>query len=651
MKKIQYALFLSFLAAAAAGGVWARDGQAPEDRDAVLARIRVLHARLELAPRDSYLNYAIATLARRAEIDLVREGIDFPLMPLVMDDPARRVDLLRLATGAAALHESLQLSEILLPARPAGAEEKIPLADLGAPELATLDFGKRLAEEWTAGHSSVPDPEARLVPGDRLYLRFRDGAELLAFLEEGTAWMRHVLDFYGRGTRRPDLLFRPFQDLGLPDPRKHPDLFRTLPGPVAVVLGDPFLVEGTDLTVILPPGVPAAFFPEGGGRYRAEAAGRVILSTSARALEAVRAAAESGEGTLAGRPDYRLFRALLPFSKEESFFCFASEAFLRRLVGPRLRILESRRVRCASHLRTLLNACLLYEEEHGRPPEGIDPLLAGGYVTERTLACPQGGRYRLGPGMEPACSKHGTLARLTPLGDLDLFGATEAEASAYRRFTRAYRRFWRRNFDPAALRAQRTGRSWHVEFAALPLAEQSLYRNLAAFAGGRSLDGSMEEGVPADAVFLLTSKVDPSLFRSVEEHLQQWRLVPEGWEKGDLARAFEDRVTLGLLDGEMRFAFNLAAFLGQAVRWNLTTDLLAGPLIAGADLPAFAVVPVRDRARARACLDVIEHGKYADLYATADYISKNVAPGEKVHVRKDRVLQRRASQHHQVIRA
>jgi len=36
-------------------------------------------------------------------------------------------------------------------------------------------------------------------------------------------------------------------------------------------------------------------------------------------------------------------------------------------------------------------------------------------------------------------------------------------------------------------------------------------------------------------------------------------------------------------------------------------------------------------------LDVIEHGKYADLYATADYISKNVAPGEKVHVRKDRV--------------
>ncbi len=36
-------------------------------------------------------------------------------------------------------------------------------------------------------------------------------------------------------------------------------------------------------------------------------------------------------------------------------------------------------------------------------------------------------------------------------------------------------------------------------------------------------------------------------------------------------------------------------------------------------------------------LDVIEGGKYADLYATADYVKTEVAPGEKVHVRKDRV--------------
>jgi len=36
-------------------------------------------------------------------------------------------------------------------------------------------------------------------------------------------------------------------------------------------------------------------------------------------------------------------------------------------------------------------------------------------------------------------------------------------------------------------------------------------------------------------------------------------------------------------------------------------------------------------------LAVIEGGKYADLYATAEYLSKNVAPGEKVHVRTDRV--------------
>ncbi len=36
-------------------------------------------------------------------------------------------------------------------------------------------------------------------------------------------------------------------------------------------------------------------------------------------------------------------------------------------------------------------------------------------------------------------------------------------------------------------------------------------------------------------------------------------------------------------------------------------------------------------------LDVIENGKYADLYATADYVRTRVAPAEKVHVRKDRL--------------
>lgn len=36
-------------------------------------------------------------------------------------------------------------------------------------------------------------------------------------------------------------------------------------------------------------------------------------------------------------------------------------------------------------------------------------------------------------------------------------------------------------------------------------------------------------------------------------------------------------------------------------------------------------------------LDVIEGGKYADLYATAEYVKSEVASGEKVHVRRDRV--------------
>ena len=88
----------------------------------------------------------------------------------------------------------------------------------------------------------------------------------------------------------------------------------------------------------------------------------------------------SQEGSLGSSEDYRLMRSLLPARQEESVFCFLSEALFRHLVGPRLRILESRRCRCASRLRTITNACLLYLEEKGQKPESLEPLFEGGYL-------------------------------------------------------------------------------------------------------------------------------------------------------------------------------------------------------------------------------------------------------------------------------
>jgi len=373
MKNLRFCFFLLLIT-----GLLSVTGFTEQDtsKEKALEKIRILHAKLKLAPRDSYLNYAIATIAERNEIDLEKNDIAFPLFPIVTDDPARRVDLFRLTTGATALHESLQLSE-LLTVRRATSNDTVSIADLGAPELSSLDFLKRLEEE-----NGVPilDEESHLFPLDWLYLRFRTGADLMDFLDEADMWNRHILTYYGSGARNKDLVWRLFDKLGMPDPRKFRKFYEAIPGAISLGMSDIFVNEGSDITILLPKGTPSFLFTESGSRHSGEVDGRVFLSTSKPALDKVLSLSEKKSEALGTQPDYQYMRSKLPAREDEAVFIYLSEAFLHKLVGPRLRILESRRIRCASHMRTVINASLLFLEEQGRQPETILELVENRYL-------------------------------------------------------------------------------------------------------------------------------------------------------------------------------------------------------------------------------------------------------------------------------
>jgi hypothetical protein len=576
-----------------------------------LERIRELHDELRLAPRDSFLNYAIATLSRRDGIDLKREGIKFPLVPLVTDDPARRVDLFRLATGAVALHESLQLTELLRGPRET-TSRTVPISELDPPDLPSLPFEKLLEEKIAESGPPRVDAEARLVPADCLYARFASGADLYAFLIEADAWSRHALVNYGWDGRDRDLLLRQLARIGLPDPRKVPALYQALPGPIVVTMSDLFLREGTDVTMILPEKVPTAFFGrEGEGAtsfgplWKVVINGRLVLSSSEKALKRIKTAAT--KGSLADSADYRYMRSLLPAGEEEAVFVFLSDEFLRRLVGPRLRILESRRVRCASHLRTIVNASLLHAIEEDREPAGIEALLEKGYLEKRILHCPHDGTYSLEAGFEPCCSVHGHLGRLTPHGELTLDEAREGEAAAYRRFSRSYGNFWRRYFDPVGITMKRDGASWEIDMVVLPMADNSLYRSLAAFVGGAPIKKGASLVAPS-TIFQLTTKIDRTFLKDIDWRIFRSTLIPWDDLRGDFVAGFNDTMSLGLLDDELLFDFDLSSFAGQAVQWNRTRDLALVPVFGAANLPAYALFPVRDPARAKDFLEGLRRG-------------------------------------------
>jgi len=600
------------IAALSMGAAHAAVVEQDDERAAALERIRALHGRLLLAPRDSYLNYAIATIARREKIDLKEEGIKFPVVPVVTDDPARRVDLFGLATGALAVHESLQLTELVGPARRSSGAT-VPLADLDPPDLPLHDFGD--VPELEGG--GALDDGARLVPADWIFMRFKNGRELLAALREADQWIKHGLVFYGGGGRDAERVWPLFGHLGLPDPRLLPVLYEALPGPIFVTASDPFLREGTDVTVILPRDIPPRFLgadQEGGGggterslRHAAQVDGRAVVSTSRRALDAVLATAAGSRPSMAASAEFRAMRRLVPGGEDEAVFAFLSDTFMRRLVSARLRILESRRVRCASHLRTMVNAALLFREDQGRPAASIEDLVEGGYLKEATLRCPQVGAYSLEDGLAARCTVHNRLGALTPHIDLDLTEVSEEEASAYRRFARAYTNFWRRYFDPAAISVSRSERSFIAELLVLPLAQSSIYRNLAAFAGGAPLESGAGPVAPS-AVVLLAGKVDRAFARDLEDWFDGAGLLPPDTEPRGLLDGFGGTATLGLLDDRLLFGFDITGFMGEAVRWNRQQDVLLAALIGGANLPAYAAIPVRDRGRAESFLDTLRQG-------------------------------------------
>ena len=102
-----------------------------------------------------------------------------------------------------------------------------------------------------------------------------------------------------------------------------------------------------------------------GGRSRAFAAwlGDVcVYSNSLAGIKRVIDVQTGNRPSLAEAPDFRYMRAVVfPLDeKSEDGFLYLSDEFIRRLVGPELRIKEKRRLEAVTSLKLLENAVLFY---------------------------------------------------------------------------------------------------------------------------------------------------------------------------------------------------------------------------------------------------------------------------------------------------
>lgn len=405
----------------------------------------------------------------------------------VMQDPTQRTDLALLmdtTTGALSMQEALQHDRGLRLPRTSGPRT-LAIADLQPPPLEAHPFAAMQAALPNPG-GGAPEALAAAAPAEFWYARVDDIRLMLRLLDEADTWITPVVQILQQNPEDRGLTDRYQRQLGL----RRSDLARalghTVVGQVAMVGSDPYVREGTDLTLIFQLKQPELFDAELKRQletYRADAPGLVLdsrenqgvqisraldpaglvrqhratigdlafVSNSPRALEKILDAVAGRAPRLQDEPDLKYMLARDPGARPA--FAFLSDRFIAAVIGPRQKIAAARRQQALAELLVPGYAALLHGWLFGQAPASTEALLASGLLGKDELAHADGGAaITFAPGA-PARSSWGSPEALTPLVDLPAVDkVSEAEKLAYDAFSSTYQTYWKRFIDPVAIR-------------------------------------------------------------------------------------------------------------------------------------------------------------------------------------------------------
>jgi hypothetical protein len=410
--------------------------------------------------------------------------------------------LMGTTTGRTAVQRALMADDKLITDARSG-KRTIPLAKVQPPELPRADYAAMLSR---LGRRAAPERLAQAVPADFWYLRsrsFEAFLNALDLIDEFGQPAANALDAQPieRGTST-----RYLTELGL----ERTELARVFGpsaiGSVAVAGSDPYVHEGTDVTILFEVKAPPLFetalakalakhsavhgpttektsVHEGvtirssrseDGRIRREratVAGLEVVSNSPAAIRRVISAGLGKSPRLSDEADLA-FLAARDANQPDETFGFLSDRFVLSAIGPAQKIAAARRELALGELTTPGMAALLHGWLHGRPPADAKELVASKLLDQNDLKHFDGRPIEWAPG-KPARSSYGTMDALEPLIDLPPVElVTEAEQRAYDSFSQQYRWAWSEYVDPVALRLARApGRPgrYDVSLRALPL--------------------------------------------------------------------------------------------------------------------------------------------------------------------------------------
>ncbi len=440
----------------------------------------------------------------------------------------RRSDMqqmMELYSGMTSVNEALQADRGLLVRGEDVAQRTVPIAQITRIEMPAHPWERMITD---LGAQPVVEPLAAYVPADMAYLHFGDLRTLVKLVAELDGWLSPVAQWLEERGGASHFMSRYEDQLVLERTGLAEKLGHVAVKDLAVVVSDPLLREGTDVSVIFRianrEALVAAlgvFEARARGRhdqiatasmiidgvtvqrlsttdqavnqYRAEYGDVLTISNSVGALTQLIRAHKGVVARLSEQGDFRYMRTVYPWLGEsEHGFVFMGDAFVARVISPEMKILQARRMDAQADLLALNYAALLRGWVDGTRSKSGQELVDAKYVRKEELR-----HVDLAPitfnESGGAMSEYGTVARLAPIRDLErgLKNASPAEVEAYDRFRQTYQSYWRSFIDPIAARIDRSedGKALSVDARMLPLIDVSEYDRILAEVGQQTVLG------------------------------------------------------------------------------------------------------------------------------------------------------------------
>ena len=492
--------------------------------------LKEARTQLRMYPKDVFLQYVALKLGQREGIDATELiGSNDPTQRQMADQRRQGVDLFNLFSGSLAVQESLQLdamrpgSSVNGPDGSTNSEATIEVAKLTGPTVSSHPW-----HDMLKGQQPKFSVLANYVPADQYYIRFKSVSRMLDVIDGGNLFTKHLYTQSGeqgfaRDTEQrlrtqlaveTNSLSRPFYDLVVKE--------------IAITGSDPFVNEGSDVTLLFGYEQDVVFQTqmnaylaaaeketakvtrreevwEGIPFVHLTSPNRVVHVFSAypgkglhvrsnsrtaflRVLKLIKGQAKESLTSLGQSEEFAYVRTLMPAdAPEEDGLIYLSDPFIRRLVGPELKLTELRRLKCFNNLRMISHAATMYEIEQGHRPKSLRDLEATNCLPDgfnkAALKCQCGGEYSLSHG-KGVCSHHGHSDALVPCCEIPETTVTASEADAYQQFVTDYSQYWRTFFDPIAVRVQTTPERYRLETIVLPLINNSMYQSMAMALSG-----------------------------------------------------------------------------------------------------------------------------------------------------------------------